>query len=126
VFLDRVVTKAGWPTPSVCGHWQWDGRNPSGEEDRFVGALAVPEWAKPNEGARRLIDFVPYGPLWPGFAINTVFYGVIVWLLFAGPFVVRRWRRIRRGLCPKCAYDLRGRPPKDAEKCPECGSIVAS
>ena len=62
---------------------------------------------------------LPYEPIWPGFAINTVFYALGGWLLFAGPFVVRRWRRIRRGLCPKCAYDLRG---SDSPACPECGA----
>ena len=57
-------------------------------------------------------------------AINTVFYALILWLLFAATFALRRWRRIRRGLCPKCAYDLRGRP--QGSGCPECGNIVAS
>ena len=62
---------------------------------------------------------LPLIPIWPGFAINTVFYAVVLWLLFAAPFVVRRRRRIRRGLCPKCAYDLRG---THASVCPECGA----
>jgi len=60
-------------------------------------------------------------------AINTVFYAVILWLLFAlggTPFALRRRRRIRRGLCPKCAYDLRGRG-SDGGVCPECGTPQA-
>jgi hypothetical protein len=61
---------------------------------------------------------LPLSPLWPGFAINTLFYAVVVWLIFAAPFKFRRWRRVRRGLCVKCAYDLRG---IDSDKCPECG-----
>ena len=64
---------------------------------------------------------LPLRPIWPGFAINTVFYAVILWLLFAAPFALRRRRRIKRGLCPKCAYDLRNRPP-DSTTCPECGA----
>jgi hypothetical protein len=64
---------------------------------------------------------LPLRPIWPGFAINTVFYAFVLWLLFAAPFALRRWRRIRRGLCPKCAYDLRG-SVGGSQQCPECGS----
>ena len=71
------------------------------------------------------VRYVPVRPLWPGFAINTLFYAAILWLLFAGPFALRRWRRINRGLCPKCAYDLRNRA-SDSSVCPECGTAVAA
>lgn len=63
---------------------------------------------------------LPVLPIWPGFAINTVFYALILWMLFAAPFALRRKMRIKRGLCPRCAYDLRGRP-LHAEACAECG-----
>jgi len=63
---------------------------------------------------------LPIDPIWPGFAINTVFYAVILWLIFAAPLALRRRRRTKRGLCPKCAYDLRGTP--QATACPECGA----
>jgi hypothetical protein len=64
---------------------------------------------------------MPISLLWPGFAINTVFYAAILWMLFAAPFALRKWRRIRRGPCPKCGYDLRGLPA-DTVACPECGA----
>ena len=54
-------------------------------------------------------------------AINTVFYAGLLWLLFAAPFALRRHRRIKRGLCPKCAYDLRG---SESRVCPECGAAT--
>ena len=63
-------------------------------------------------------------PIWPGFAINTVFYAGILWMLFAGPFALRRRSRRRRGLCVKCGYDLRG--SVDANACPECGTAGSS
>ena len=57
-------------------------------------------------------------PIWPGFAINTVVYAIILWLLICGPFIVRRDYRVWRGRCPECGYDLRG---DLAAGCPECG-----
>ena len=60
---------------------------------------------------------LPLRPIWPGFAINTVFYAVIVWLLWSSPFVARRMIRSKRGLCIKCGYDLR----ETSGDCPECG-----
>ena len=75
----------------------------------------------------------------PGFAIskggNLFYFAVSIWiplatttLLAAYPTIafirgpVRRWRRRRKGLCIKCAYDLTGNVPG---VCPECGTEVA-
>jgi hypothetical protein len=62
---------------------------------------------------------LPLRLIWPGFAINTVFYAAILWMLFAAPFSIRRWRRIKRGLCPACAY-----PVGASDVCTECGKPV--
>ena len=64
---------------------------------------------------------VPYYPIWPGFALNTLFYAVILWLPIRGPFVLRRHIRRKRGLCVACGYDLRH---ADHDACPECGTAV--
>jgi hypothetical protein len=63
----------------------------------------------------------PLRPIWPGFAINTLFYAGILWLLLAAPFTLRRRRRIKRGLCAACAY-----PVGASEICTECGKAVIS
>ena len=55
-------------------------------------------------------------PFWPGFAVNTIFYAAILWLLICGPCALRRLIRIRRGLCSKCAY-----PMGQSDACSECG-----
>ena len=60
-------------------------------------------------------------PTWPGFAINTIFYAAMLWLLFAAPFQFRRYRRIKRGLCPACAY-----PVGSSGVCTECGKPVTT
>ena len=65
---------------------------------------------------------LPLRPIWPGFAINTLFYAVALWLLFAAPFALRRRRRIKRGWCLKCGYDLRA-APTDSTACPEYGTM---
>ncbi len=58
--------------------------------------------------------------LWsPGFAINTILYATILWPLIPGPFVLRRFLRLRRGLCPKCAY-----PMGESSVCTECGRLL--
>ena len=68
-----------------------------------------PRWTRVGVG------FMPLRPIWPGFAINTLFYAAILWL----PFVLRRIIRIRRGLCPACAY-----PMGESAVCSECGKAL--
>jgi hypothetical protein len=85
--------------------------------------VAGGEWRIMNTRMERLL---PLRLAWPGFAINTVFYAAVLWMLFAVPMALRKMRggrRIKRGWCPKCAYDLRGRAPQGAV-CPECGAGV--
>ena len=67
----------------------------------------------------------PTRPLWPGFAVNSLLYAALWWIvlvLFAWLIrFIRRWparRREKRGRCPACGYDLRG--GFDAG-CSECG-----
>jgi hypothetical protein len=62
---------------------------------------------------------LPLMPIWPGFAINTIFYTAILALLFYGPGKVRRFVRVRRGRCPACAYPVGSSPI-----CTECGNPV--
>ena len=66
---------------------------------------------------------LPWHPIWPGFAINTIFYAAILWLFIGGLFALRRFLRLRRGLrrglCPKCAY-----PMGESSVCTECGCAL--
>jgi hypothetical protein len=108
---------AGWPLLSLMGgRWvfnQWDHvaiRQVTVNEE-FIHALAVPDG-----GWRRVL---PLGPIWPGFAINTILYAAILWGVFFGPGMVKRGLRRRRGLCPACAYPIGSSPV-----CTECGKPV--
>jgi len=63
-------------------------------------------WIIPNTRGNAI--YLPLAPIWSGFLLNTFFYASLLWLLIPGPFVFRRYIRNKRGLCIKCAYDLRG------------------
>ena len=70
----------------------------------------------PSELSLRML---PLRPIWPGFAVNTIFYAAVFWLLICGPFVLRRFIRVKRGLCPACAY-----PRGESPVCSECGKAL--
>lgn len=59
----------------------------------------------------------PLRPYWPGLLANTLFYAVLALTLM----VLLRWRRTRRrlarGLCVACGYEL----GEGVAVCPECG-----
>ncbi len=82
------------------------------ERDRIVRDLIKQAQATPRRHSLRR-------PLWPGFAVNTLFYAVVLWLLIPGPFALRRFIRVRRGLCPACAY-----PRGESDVCSECGKAL--
>ena len=118
--------RAGWPFVSVRGMAAYIQEWPSRVSEIWVnawdrhGVLHRP-WK--NDPPPTITNFewrdLPYMPIWPGFAINTIFYSAILWLLFAVPGWVRRTRRIKRGLCPACAYPIRG---GSSAVCTECGT----
>ena len=82
----------------------------------------------PFKGGMAIIPKVlPLRPIWPGFAINTIFYAAILWLLSLGPFTARRMIRRKRGHCIKCGYDLRGNSgDSGGDVCPECGFTITA
>ena len=81
-----------------------------------------PDWirgSEPEFGFRLDTTHLPLKPTWLGFLANTIIYS---WFFLLGQLQiksVRKRRRRKRGLCIKCAYDLRG---TEHAVCPECGS----
>ncbi len=109
-YVRADIYEAGWPSYGMVGRTLWEA-----DQGSYEFALLLPSWIRDRTG--RLLEFLPLGPIWPGFAINTIFYAAILWLPFA-PFQLRRNLRVKHGLCIKCGYDLRG---TEHEVCPECG-----
>lgn len=130
--LDAVlVVNAGWPMRALEGR-RWHLSVPVGWHFSETGfamqqqgerATSVSEFELPvnvNTAGAGESRMLPLLPLWWGFTINTLLYGMILWLLFLGPFAARRMLRRRRGLCARCAYPI-GKSPV----CTECGAAVS-
>lgn len=114
----RLEVGSGWPMLSMRTCYAVDPTNgtslfePRGMAIPVSDHLTVPQWHLARERA------LPLMPIWIGFALDTAAFGVIWLLPIVGLASLRARRRIRRGRCEKCGYDLRQDP---AGGCPECG-----
>ena len=109
--IATVTSEHNWPLQKMQG-WPMLSFSEQVPPDDYPAAVTVIEFKNAK---------LAYGPMWPGFAINTLLYTVILWLLICGPFELRRLLRRKRGLCITCGYDLRG---AEHERCPECGMTI--
>ena len=121
-FVKVQWLRSGWPFLTVEGEETFSVPNFA---LGVVGTRMSSRGAISYEGATRplfpfVFGFLPISPFWLSSGINTIFYAAILWPPFAALGAFRRRRRIKRGLCPKCAYDLRGRASEN-KLCPECG-----
>jgi hypothetical protein len=144
---ELVVIRVGWPMRAIgagafsgaFGHFEASPSPGRHQYDAFTrtpalslrGGYAPGPWPTRSDwpprsaltGYRALDRFaLPLLPLWPGFAINTAFYALLLFALIRGPRVLRRELRRRRGRCGACGYDRVGLAPGAA--CPECGAGV--
>lgn len=62
--------------------------------------------------------FAPYQPIYSGLIINTLFYALIMWMLLSIKRAYRHARRMHKGKCPICKYELEY---EFVDGCPECG-----
>lgn len=97
--------RAGLPLRALTGHFGVETHTKNGwlswTVPELLGQAAPP----------------PLRPIWPGFAVNTLAFGSVVFLAWSAPGAIRRRMRGRRGSCVRCGYDLGG----ISGPCPECG-----
>ncbi len=116
------VARAGWPMKSLAGHTRRtvDLIKPPLPLQRF-NAFELKEAVRIPWTGQMVPRLLPWKPLPLAFAINSVFYGS-VWFALSFPaqlpYLWNQRRKRRRGLCPKCAYDLQA---EFDSGCSECG-----
>ncbi len=134
----------GWPALALRGSVLYASRIEQSEYWSEPKNMTVLDWRRGQLGRSiwsRPVRFLPFDPIWPGFVIDTLFYGAIWFGVFFGFSSAKRFLRIKRGRCPRCGYDLRGQrlvisdqrlvegsilKPQDSRLktspgCPECG-----
>ena len=112
--IDLTVYRAGLPFRAFTGHWVQRIVRVENTNTSRGGPLQSTGLWRLGLGAP-----IPVTPTWPGFAVNTIFYATFLWLLILGPFVLRRFIRVKRSLCPACGY-----PIGEADVCSECGKAL--
>jgi hypothetical protein len=113
-----TIGSAGWP----CRALQWERwqvinslrPNELPQHSWWLSGIFIPTASSYPSHLHTTI--LPLRPLWPGFAINAVFYAVLLWLICRAVYRFRRIVRSHRGLCPSCGYPMGSTPV-----CTECG-----
>ncbi|MFO0836383.1 MAG: hypothetical protein U0638_15560 [Phycisphaerales bacterium] len=133
--FDQVVSTAtGWPLRAVKGeHWiRWSPpQNQSFPRIEMGGSGKLISVEPPMERVLSLWPVaetvsglweIPHSPIWHGLVADITVFGVL-WFVLLSLGDARRILRTRRGLCTRCAYDLKGLSP--GSPCPECGHVSA-
>ncbi|HWB19395.1 MAG TPA: hypothetical protein VG711_03775 [Phycisphaerales bacterium] len=116
-FNSQVLNARGWPMLSMWSAME----SPQIAKYSFKvhGGWEVPGMTGHQLGWMIVPRVIPRRVIWKGLVVNTFFYGVVLWVLFAVPFAIRRMIRRKRNLCPRCGY-----PVGVSEVCTECGREV--
>ncbi|MCB9841888.1 MAG: hypothetical protein H6812_01390 [Phycisphaeraceae bacterium] len=109
-----VVHDAGWPQRSMrC----WRVSHPDSADTSKMWHYGFQSTWTQRISRKKSSQPIPLLPIPLGFTINTLFYATLLFLPLFGIAALKRYRRVKRGLCRSCAYDLAG-----LATCPECGA----
>lgn len=121
---ERIADGRGWPLLAMRSRLHRDSRisQQNGLAEVISGIPLDPLTinARNPQPTPRVL---PLAPIWLGFVIDSALYWIAWILLIISPrqlLQLRGRRRLRRGLCCRCAY-----PIGTSDVCTECGRAVA-
>ncbi len=99
---------------------EWSYSKPPGPRILALDAFDTFGWL----GMEHTRAHMPSGFLAPPseFAIPFSYLAILSSILPTIAFLSRRRKAFRKGLCPRCRYDLRAHAP--GANCPECGTVI--
>lgn len=108
--------RAGWPLRSFEGvSWRRVEKKVLVVQSR-TGIISVASLRNPSREIALPVHVMPVG-----FALNSLVFAAVLWILLVAPLKLRQRSRLQRGLCPACAY-----PIGESAVCTECGKQVAA
>ncbi len=111
-FAQMDERASGWPALAVVEHSCWG-----------VAGNAIP--VRRHDATLQFSwGLLAFMPMWPGFAVDVLVFGLGWSVVMVGPRWIRgriRVRLSRAGRCATCRYDLSG---LSGGVCPECGTAV--
>jgi hypothetical protein len=113
-----IAWEYGWPKICVGGFAHIKRQQSQPLTIQTTCAIVLEPKLLPDINFCRNAHMLVYKPLWPGFAINTLFFASALGLLIVPMFAVRLVRQVRRR-CMKCGY-----PVGVSAVCTECGAEV--
>jgi hypothetical protein len=123
----RTLDARGWPMLALWGGFESTAGHVDGGFVEELGevrhAIVLPRYF---EGALRteMTRVLPLAPLWPGFAVDALFYSTVfalLLLMLRGPGVIIATVRHASGRCPACGY-----PRGESPICTECGAPIVA
>ncbi len=135
LWAGAIQDARGWPMLALWCEWPISIAPPApgatplqsfGNIQPPRGGLDLSPGRTPRGYESDIARALPLRPIWRGLLIDSLLFAV-PWLLFISlatltTHALRTRLRHRRGLCPRCAYNLRGLPLNSP--CPECGGAL--
>lgn len=115
-----TAERYGWPWRSmqhIVFHEGTVGGPTMGWYEGGLDARLVARWV-PWVSPTPVVYDIAVKPMWAGTLFNSFTFAAVILVVLVGIDIVRVVIRRHRGLCPACAYDMRG-----LAVCPECGGV---